>query len=296
MRNSKSEFPLAQRLEPYLFLSPIVVLVGFLVAYPLYVAATTSLYESQFLGGKVHFVGLANYHSLFSSSEFWRSAKLTLVFALGIVAGCYIFGLITALLLTNSFRGRGVARALIILPFAVPEVVLALLWRWIYNPQYGVANFFLRKLGIIDASIQWLTDPRFALIAVLIVAIWKLYPVATLILLAGLQAIPEELYEAADVDGAGYLSKLRHITLPGLRYVSEVLILLLSIWGLRSFGIIWLLTEGGPFGATNTLVINTYRYAFRYFDGGSATSLGLVIVSVCLIFSICYYLIVMRTK
>jgi multiple sugar transport system permease protein len=152
----------------------------------------------------------------------------------------------------------------------------------------------LKKVGIVRGPIEWLTDPQFAMLSVLIVAVWKFYPIATLILLAGLQSIPDQLYEAASVDGAGYFERFWYITIPGVRYVSEVLILLLSIWGLRSFGIIWLLTEGGPFGTTNTLVINTYRHAFRYYDAGSATAMGLVIVVVCLLFTVAYFLLVMR--
>lgn len=178
------------------------------------------------------------------------------------MSSTFFVGLGIALLLNNPLKFNFLFRGIIILPWAVPQVVLVLLWKWMLNPQNGIINFFLHNIGLLPKNFSWLSNVNFAIIAILMVTLWKQYPLSCLILLAGMKAIPNELYEAAEIDGANGFKKFIYITLPGLRYVMAVLLLLLTIWSFGTFVIIWLMTRGGPVDRTSTLTIFTYLNAF----------------------------------
>lgn len=272
-------------------IGPALALLGVLLLYPLARGIQMSFYDIELLApsGSEQFIGLANYLALLQRPDFWQSVRVTLVYTLGVVVASYLIGLVTALFLHREFWGRAIFRTLMIVPWAVPEVVAVLIFVWMFDAQYGVINYFLIKLGLIAKQLAWLVQPDLALIAVLAVTIWKQFPVATVILLAGLQTIPEELYEAASIDGANAWQRFRYITMSGLRPINTVLILILVLYSFRRVTIIFAMTGGGPVRATETLAIQTYLQGFKFFQMGYAATIGTVILVILLAFTLLYF-------
>lgn len=283
-------------LYPYWLMLPSLLALGAIILYPIAQAILLSFQEGNLLkGGMVEprpFIGLRNYVTALSLPEFWRSLWVTTLYSLLAVVGSYGLGLFLALLLTASFRGRAVARVLAIAPWAMPPVVTSIVWLWMYDPQFGVINYLLQRAGLLAANVAWLADPLLALPAVIAVTIWKNVPLAMMVLLAGLQSIPRELYEAARIDGAGSLAEFRHVTLPGLKPVSAVIVLMLSLWTFKEFTYVYVLTGGGPGRATETLVLQVYDQAFKYLDFGLAAATGVLVMLLCLAFAAVYLPIV----
>lgn len=279
----------------YLFLAPSLVISIIFLIVPIFIAVKLSFTNASLLTmGKEKFIGFSNYIEFFRSESFSKVFKATLVYVVGGVSLTYLMGLLFALLLNNPFKGRAIARSIAILPWAVPQVVLVLIWKWMLNPQNGVINFVLESLHMLPYRFSWFGDPKFGMLAILLATVWKQYPLAYLILLAGLQSIPIELYEAASVDGAGKLQKFIHITLPGLRYVTLTLVLLLVIWSFGNFTIVWLMTQGGPADKTATLTVFTYLNAFKFSKLGAGAAVGTICLIISLIFSVFYYTALMR--
>ncbi len=278
---------------PVILISPSLILFAALLLFPILRGLVLSFYDAGLLTppGMEKFVGLRNYARLLSDPAFWSSLRVTVVYTCWVVAGAYLIGLATALLLHPRFGGRTVLRLLTFLPWAVPEVVAVLVWRWMFDYQYGVVNFFLRTLGVISANQGWLTVPQLALPAVVAVTIWKQFPLATLMLLAGLQAIPEHLYEAARIDGANRYQEFWHVTLPGLRPVNVVLVLLLVLYSFKRVTLVYVLTGGGPAAATETLSIQTYLQAFKFFQVGYGSAIGSSMFLVMLAFTVLYFIV-----
>jgi multiple sugar transport system permease protein len=220
----------------------------------------------------------------------------TAVYTLGTVVGSFGIGLFTAVFLNERFRARWLARTLTILPWAVPYVAAVLIWTWIMDAEYGVLNYLLVKSGLAARKIPWLASPTYAMLAVLIVTVWKQFPFATVMLLAGLQAIPDTLYEAAQIDGAGRGRRFLHITLPGLRSVSAVVLILLTIWAFRRFAVIYVMTGGGPARATETLPIQTYLEAFSNYNMGYAASLGTVSLLISMSVTLVYLAVMPKSE
>jgi multiple sugar transport system permease protein len=229
------------------------------------------------------------------TAAFWQSVRVTVIYTVGVVFGSYIVGLLCALLLNRPFRGRALARTLIIIPWAIPNVVTVLIWNWMLDANYGVVNYLLQTFHLIEENLRWRAMPDLAQISVTGVTVWTTYPVALVMLLAGLQAIPRDLYEAASVDGATAWQRFWHITWPGLAPVNIVLILLLSLMAFtRVVTIIYLMTAGGPAGATETLPIQTYLQAFKFFRMGYASAVGTVVLVIAVLFSIVYLYVTSR--
>jgi multiple sugar transport system permease protein len=279
-----------RQLTAFLLLLPAMVVLALALFYPIGVAIYSSFFDVEILNlDQQRFVGLANYARLITAASFWGSLGVTVIYTAVTVAGTYAVGLVSALLLRRRFRGRVVARAITVMPWAVPQVVAVLVWSWMLDANYGVVNYFLRVTHLIGHNLGWREEPHLAMAAVLFVTVWGLYPVATVMLLAGLHAIPEELYEAAAVDGAGGLGRFRHITLPGLAPVNLVLVLLLVLMAFtRVVTIIYVMTGGGPSGATETLPIQTYLQAFKFFHLGYASALGTVVLLIAVAFTVVY--------
>jgi multiple sugar transport system permease protein len=276
-------------LLPYLLFLPALLAIGAVLFYPVVQAILISLrsyYLPKIATSGTPFIGLANYQAISEAPEFWHALLFNAVYTVGSVAGLYLLALVVALLLNDEFRGRGLFRALAIVPWAVPYVVAALTWIWILDIQFGVFNSILLRTGVIAKAIPWLLSPGWAKFSVILSTIWKQFPFAAIMLLAGLQGIPQELYEAADVDGAGALGRFRHVTLPGLHNVSLLVILLSGIQIFKLFTVIYLLTGGGPGRTTETLVVQTYLEAFSTFDMGRASAIGVVTLVLTLIFSV----------
>lgn len=278
---------LESRVWPYLLIAPTMICISAFVLYPIVSGIALSFRGVKF-AEPAPFIGLGNYKHMVKDPAFWNSVKITLIYTVFSVVGTFTVSLATALLINSRFKGRTVARALVTLPWAIPEVASVLVWSWMFDYQFGVVNYLLMKFGIVSESLQWLLDSRLAMIAVLIVTIWKVFPLGSLVLLSGLQAISTDLYEAAVIDGAGRWQQFTNVTLPGLRPVSGVLLLLNTIWALRRFTIIWVMTQGGPMDATQTLSVAVYRNAFNYFDMGYASAIGVSGFLISLLLSIAY--------
>lgn len=275
---------------PILLITPLVTVIAVFLAYPILRTVLMSI-QYWYLPGKgseTVFVGLENFFKLVQDSAFFDSLWITGRYLVVTVAARFALGLGTALLLNGSFKGRAAARAMIIIPWAVPEVVATLIWVLMYDQVFGVVNFGLSALGLIRENLRFLEDPSLALPAAMVVNVWKGFPFVAVMLLAGLQSIPRELYEAARVDGADRLQRLASITLPMLKPVSKVVFLLLVIWTMKDFAIVYLLAGGGPSRATELLTIYVYKTAFRYFDFGLAAAGGMVLLLFSLVFTVFY--------
>lgn len=279
------------RLYAFALLAPAVVVVLLVIVYPLLMAGRMSLHDIGVFRVDRGFTGMAdlsNYRDMFTNPSFWRALRITLYYVGWGVLGSFGIGLFTAVLLNRPFRGRTVARVLTILPWPIPGVVAATTFMWIYNASFGVANFILLRTNIVQEPVQWFTQSLPALFAVISATIWKGYPFFTISLLAGMQGIPKELYEAARVDGANAVEQFRFITIPALRPVIGISLVISTLWQFRVFDIIYVMTGGGPSRGTETLAIQIYREAFQYFEMSYASAVGMVTLALSIIATIIY--------
>lgn len=277
-------------LMPYLLVLPAAIYLATFQLYPLLQELWLSFTSTSLLASNNRtWIGLENYVELFSDSEFRSSILVTLVYTVVCVVSAIVLGLLSALLLDAPFRGRGMARALVTIPWAAPPVAVALVAIWIYNAQYGVFGHVLRSLGFEAGKVNWLDTPSLALAAVLLTTVWQIFPFASVVLLAALQGVSHEQREAAIIDGADRLSVFKAVTWPTIRPSVMLLALFSTIWALRRFDLVWLLTQGGPIGATNTLVIDVYRRAFVNQQLGQAAAVGMVGVALALIVTTIYF-------
>lgn len=266
---------MTRRLTPYLFIGGAAVYLVLMTAAPLLNGLWLSLTDATLLNPTAgEFVGPGNYRTLLGESGFYRSLLVTVAYSAATVAGSLLIGTVAAVMLNKAFRGRAVARAVLTFPWAVPTVAVGLIFTWIYNNESGILNRTTSALGL--GRHGWLTDTDWALAAVTAASVWKVFPFVMLVVLAALQAVPDELYESARVDGADALNAFRGIVLPYLAPTLRIVALLMTIWSFRRFDIIWLLTQGGPVEATNTVVIDVYRESFLNSDLGLSAAIGTV--------------------
>ncbi|MET9830208.1 sugar ABC transporter permease [Streptomyces sp. NPDC006385] len=224
-------------------------------------------------------IGALNFRDLLHDTLFWESFRIGLVWAVGVTVPQFLLALGLALLLNQDLRLRWLARALAIVPWAMPEIVVGVMWRLVYNPDAGILNETLRDLGLGDGR-DWLSGLGTALPAVIVVGVWAGMPTTTVALLAGLQNTPRELHEAAAVDGAGAWRRFRTVTWPALRPVALSITALNLIWNFNSFALVYVLTSGGPGGRTRLPMLFAYEEAFRYGQFGYAAAMGCVMVAV----------------
>jgi multiple sugar transport system permease protein len=237
------------------------------------------------------FVGFEHYaRALFEEPLVWGSLWRTVIWTIGSVTGAYVLALSLALLVNLDIKGRKIFRALFLIPWVIPEVSTALLWKWLYADEFGIINFILMRIGVVNTPVLWLANPDMAMLSVIIVQIWKLYPVMFIVLLAALQGVPAELHEAATIDGANMRQRFWHITLPFIRGTSVIITLLGSIWTFQNFDIIYLLTGGGPANATKILPTLMYDKAFWGSEMGYAAAIGMLMLVALLVLSIIYLL------
>jgi len=258
-----------------------------LIAYPLLYGVYISGFNTNLLN-KWDFVGLKYYIQILSDTEFLNKIWITLKYAALVVAGNFVVGMSLALLLNREIKFRLLFRAILILPWLFPDVVVALLWKWLYNPLYGLFNYLLQSLHLIKTPIEWLDSQHFALFGVAIASVWKGYPLVMIMLLAGLQSISKDLYEAAEIDGCNKWQLFRHITIPGLMPVTLVVLILETVWWFKHFTIVWLLTAGGPINVTSVVSIDIYRTAFQSFQFGRASAMAVIVFVICLLMSYVY--------
>lgn len=246
----------------YLLILPLLIFVIGMLAYPFFYALYLSL-TKKLLGQPAEFVGLANYVELITrDARFHKVAANSLVYTFGAIILKFILGMIMALVLNEDIKARGFFRGLFIIPWAIPTVVTALTWRWIFDGTFGVMNYILRTVGITTMPIPWLADPNFAMWSVILANTWRGFPFFGISLLAGLQSIPKELYEAAEVDGANIWQRFRAVTLPGLYPIIIVTTMLSTIWTFNDFALPFIVTRTGPNDATNIFGTYTYQIGF----------------------------------
>ncbi|WP_084469183.1 carbohydrate ABC transporter permease [Nocardiopsis trehalosi] len=228
------------------------------------------------------FVGVENFVELLGDGDFWASFQIGLVWAVGVTVLQFAAGMGLALLLNQDLRLRWLARTLAMVPWAMPPVIIGLMWKLVYHPNAGILNATLRDAGLIADNIDWLNDFSVALPAIIVVGVWTGMPQTTIVLLAGLQGVPRELHEAAHVDGAGAWRRFRSVTLPQLRPVIVTITSLNFVWNMNEFALVWVLTQGGPGGRTRLPMLYAYEEAFRYGFFGYAAAMGVAIVLVVL--------------
>ena len=259
----------------FLFVAPIVLLVLALVTYPFCYAVYLSM-TRKFVGMPPVFVGFENYVRLASDGFFLRAVWNSVVFTFGSVAFKLVLGMAMALVLTSRIRFRSLFTGVLLVPWVAPTVVSALNFLWIYDGSLGVLNYLLvRVFRILPQGVGWLSEAGTAMASVIFVNIWRGFPFFGISFLAGMKAIPLELYEAAAVDGANVLQRFRHVTLPALRNIVIIVVLLSTIWTFNDFGIVYILTKGGPGGATMVLPVFTYEMAFGAQRLGDAIAVAL---------------------
>lgn len=268
-----------------------------LTAYlPIVFAITLGFYWRTAFNPEMVFAGLDNFRWLIGQEELWGALGRSLVFTLGSVGFQLVVGLGFALLLNEAIRGRAVMRALVILPYLLPTIVIGLVFRWIMNPQYGVVNQILLDIGLVAEPINFFGGLDWAMFSVIVATGWQYSSFAALLILARLQAINPRLYEAARVSGAGPWRCFLDVTLPQLRTTLLLIALLRGIWMFNKFDLIWIITQGGPLEATETLPIYVYRIAFQDFDFGRAAAACLVMFLILLVVSVVYFRFFNPTK
>jgi multiple sugar transport system permease protein len=275
---------------PYLLALPVALYIGALILYPIAQGIATSFTRTELLSPTPPaWVGLANYRRLLHDPAFWHALGVTLLYTALVVAATVVTSVGTALLMNARFHGRAAARAAITLPYAFPEVAAVLVWTWMLSQQFGVFNRFARWVLPVHENLPWLTDPRMAMLSVILLSLWKIFPFYSLVVLTAFQTLQAELYEAARIDGAGALACFRHITLPGIAPTLGLMTLLATIFSFRRFTVIYLLTGGGPASATKTLVIGVYEHAFRFFDLSYGSTVGVAGLGVTLAIAAAYF-------
>jgi trehalose/maltose transport system permease protein len=257
----------------WLFLTPAIVMLAAVAGWPLLRTVRFAFTDAQLTAlDSAHWVGLENFAALLADPDWWHAVAVTLVFTVVSVGLEFALGLIVALVLDAPFLGRGALRAAMLIPWAVPTVVSAQMWRWMYNESYGVINDLLLRLGLIQAPVAWLANDRTAIAAVIVTDVWKATPFVALLLLAGLQNISEELYDAAKIDGAGPLARFLRITLPLLRPAIAVALIFRTLDALRVFDLIYVMTSNSRSTATISVYARQQLVDFQDVGYGSAAS------------------------
>lgn len=268
---------------PWLLLAPALLATAVLVLLPVAETLWLSLHNVVLFRPRTRpFVGLANYAWALTEATFWSSLLNSVIWVVSAVSLQFALGLATALLLNRAFPWRGAARALVVIPWALPSVIIGLIWTWMLDFNLGVLNEIGVRLGLLSAPVAWLAQPGTAMAAVILALIWQGFPFFAVTLLAGLQAIPAELYEAASLDGAGAFGRFVHVTLPGLAGVMVTALLLRMIWVANSLDLILVMTGGGPGTATQTLPLHAFLTAWSGGDYGHGTALAVILTLILL--------------
>jgi ABC-type sugar transport system permease subunit len=268
---------LRQRVTPYWLILPSVLFLGAIVFYPLVVGLAEGFRQHNRLQPwLIRFNGLENYVQAFGDREVLLALRTSVVMVVGIVGLSYLLGLVGALILDREFRGRGIYRALILVPWVIPPVVAFISWQWMLNDQSGLINNVLLQLGIVDKPVLWLADPDLAMVSLITVGTWSRFPFMMITILAALSSIDREITHAAAIDGANKWQIFRYITFPMILPISVIGTLLQAIWTFNDFGLAFVLTGGGPANSTTPLILLAYKEAFQRFNIGYGTSLAVI--------------------
>ncbi len=271
------------------FSLPAAVFSMLLIIYPLFTTVKLSFQDVKFIGSltddSTGFT-LGNYTKLCSNMDFWNALGRSVLFTFLALSLSFLIGLGLALLLNKKFRFQKCVRTLILLAWPIPGVIVGLLFTWLFDANYGIMNVILKSLRLIEKNVKWITMGNTAKITVITATIWKSYPFFTLTLLAGLKGISSDYYEAASIDGANAWQRFLHITLPALKSVIVTSLLLNGLWIFRNYDLVYTITGGGPNQATETLPLLLYNQAFKYYNMGYASAVGMVSLLVCSVFVI----------
>jgi multiple sugar transport system permease protein len=272
-----------------LLIAPTVLIFCAVIVYPLVSAIYLSLFSIYTPTLKGSWVGLGNYIGLLGGSEFWNALWVNLVWTVGTLFLQIVLGVALALLLHQNILFRSLARSLILFPYFMSTVVAVLVWRWLFNDLYGILNHMMMWTGLLDMPLDWLGRMPNAMISVILVGAWKYFPFVVISVLARLQTIPDHLYEAATMDGAGPWSRFIDITLPQLRDVLFIVVLLRAIWDFKEFDLIYLMTGGGPVTSTMSLPLLVYKQAFALNEMGGASAVAVLMMLFMLGFMVLYF-------
>lgn len=278
----------SEHIFAYFLILPTLILIGLVIVYPLIEAVLLSFTNRTFINPNPDFIGLANYTRIFESAQFRDVVVNSFGWTIAVVGGQFVVGLAVALLFNQHFRGRGLVRSLIVIPWVTPGVIAALLWRLLYEPQLGIINGALAAIGIQNPTIPWLAQGSTAMLAVIIAAIWKGAPFSVVMYLAALQNVSEDLMDAAKVDGANAWARLRHVILPEIMPIVRVTLLLTTVATFNYFDLIYIMTGGGPLRATHIFPTWIYDQAFTQARTGLAAAYGIVSTLILLVFAVIY--------
>ena len=266
-------------LTPYYFLAPALIVLAVIILVPIASNLLMSVQKVRLLkGGGGEFVGFANYAKLFGNVTFQSSVGSSFRFTFISLPIAFILGLAMALVFNEIRKYRPIFTGFLLIPWAIAPVVTGFMWRWLFHDNFGLVNHFLKTIGLIDTNIPWLAQPDTAMAAVVVANVWRFMPYITIMLLAGLQGISTELYEAAHVDGASMTKRFWYVTLPQLRHVIAVVFLFATIWMVNDFALIFIMTEGGPAQSTQVMPITVYRYAFEHLRLGRGAAAAMILL------------------
>ena len=272
-----------------LLIAPAIVLICALLVYPVMYGVWLSLFKKHSFFPDQRFVGLANYLYLLKDSDFWMSVWYGTVYSASTIVLQIVVGVVAALVVNETFRGRNFVRGVILFPYVIPTVVAIILWKWLLNNQFGLVNYLMLSIGLVEDPVSWMGKDHI-MTSLIIISVWEFFPFVVLSVLARMQTIPPTLYEAAQVDGSGPLRRFFHVTLPQLRNVLFVVILLRSIWMFTKFDTVWLLTQGG--GAEKyirTLPVYAYMRTFMYYQAGLGSTLAVIMFVILIISTAIYF-------
>jgi len=278
-----------EQMAGILTIAPALFLILALTLYPVAYSIWLSLLEKHSFFPQERFVGLENYFYLWKDEEFWSSLWLGVVYSIWTIFFQVVLGVAAALILNETFVGRGLVRGIVLFPYMIPTIVAVILWKWLLNDMYGIVNYWLMAMGIVRDPISWLGADHIML-STIIMSIWQFFPFVLLSILARLQTIAPELYEAAKVDGASAFRRFVHITLPQIRGILFVVILLRSIWMFTKFDTVWLMGEGAGAGRfIRTLPVYAYMRTLTYYQAGLGAALAVIMFAILVVCTVIYF-------
>lgn len=278
-----------KKIAPYLYVMPVLILLLIMYGYPLIKSIIMSLQDYKLTSsGSAPFNDFANFKKMFSDTDFLLLLKNSLIYVIISAVAQFVLGLILALCLKTKFRGRGIYQSIVFLPWAFSSFVVGLMFRWSFNGEYGVVNDILMKMGIIKENVAWLGTPGLSLAIVIIAMIWMGIPFFGIMILAALQSVPDDIYEAADIDGCGMFRKFFSLTLPYIKPTIIMTVLLRTIWIFNSFDLIVIITGGGPVNYSQTLPSYMYSKAFASYDFGLASAFGVLLIVILGIYAVLF--------
>lgn len=272
----------------YLVLLPVLLTFIFIIFYPTVKAIWESFTNASIYESNPKFIGLANYRQMFSDPEFWSSLWHSFILVFIAVGLQYILGLILALLLKEELKGLRWFKFIVMIPWVIPVAATVVMFDWMVVPEYGLFNMVLEKIGLGSLTRYWFGDVNFAFQMIIMMHVWRNMPFYAMTLYAGLKAIPNYLYEAAEIDGANGWQKFKAITLPNLKYPSMIVIVLHVLWTFNNFDFVYLSTGGGPVGRTEVLATHVYQTAWNYYEYGKGSAIGIIMMLILMIFSTMY--------